>query len=242
MLTAKNLTINIGNKKIIKGIDLEIKKEEFHVLMGPNGVGKTTFALGLMGDSRFKVQSSKFKVNGKNISKLKPEKRARIGLFVSFQNPVEIQDISVISFLRTAYNNLYPNKKIPLSEFKELIKQTLKIVGLKEAFMQRSINGGFSGGEKKRMEISQLLILKPKIAILDEIDSGLDADGLRILAKAIKMMIKKYKTGILLISHTGNITRYIKPNFVHVLINGEIRKKGDEALIKKIEKNGYAAI
>ena len=239
-----NLYAGIEEKEILKGVNLEIKTGQVHAIMGPNGAGKTTLALSLMGHPKYQVKNrkSKVKIDKKDIINTFPEERARAGLFISFQQPVEITGVSVLAFLRTAYKALYPEQKIPLSEFKKDVVNALKEVNLPESFMSRSINEGFSGGEKKRMEIAQLLVLRPKFAILDEIDSGLDIDSLRTVAKAIGVIAKKYNMGILLITHYQRMLYYLKPDYVHVLIDGKIKKTGSMNLVKKIEKDGYAAV
>lgn len=246
MLIIKNLHITTKEKEIVKGIDLMIKAGEVHAIMGPNGAGKTTLAMGLMGNPNYKLNpdqiGTKFKIGDEDMISKLPEERARAGLFVSFQQPVEIAGVSFLSFLRTAYKTLYPEKKITLSVFKEQVKEALAAVSLPEEFMTRSINEGFSGGEKKRAEIAQLLVLQPKFVILDEIDSGLDVDSLRIVAKTIGTAVKKYKMGVLLITHYQRILHYLRPNYVHVLIDGKIKKSGGIGLVRLIEKDGYAAI
>ncbi|MBI2074336.1 MAG: Fe-S cluster assembly ATPase SufC [Candidatus Levybacteria bacterium] len=246
MLQIKNFKADINNSEILKGVDLTVGPGEIHAIMGPNGAGKTTLALSLMGhpnyNIKYQISNIKYQIDGKDMSKLLPEERARQGLFISFQQPVEITGVSFLSFLRTAYKALHPDKKIPLSEFKNELKKTLKDVGLDESFMYRFLNEGFSGGEKKRAEIVQLLILRPKFAILDEIDSGLDVDSLKIVAEKIQEAVEKYSIGILLITHYQRILHYLKPDFVHVLIDGKIKKSGGMSLVKKIEKDGYAAI
>ncbi len=246
MFTVKNLHIATGDTEIIKGIDLAILRGEVHAIMGPNGAGKTTLSMGLMGNPgyniKFQISNFKYQINGEDMAQKNPEERARAGLFVSFQQPVEITGVSFLSFLRTAYKSLYPEKKIPLSEFKIQVKKALTNVSLPEEFMQRSVNEGFSGGEKKRAEIAQLLVLQPKFAILDEIDSGLDVDSLKIVAKAIKEAGITHKIGILLITHYQRILHHVKPDVVHVLIDGKIKKSGGMDLVNLIEEEGYAAI
>ncbi|MBI2036434.1 Fe-S cluster assembly ATPase SufC, partial [Candidatus Microgenomates bacterium] len=187
MLVIKNLIVSTENKEILKGVSLTVKPGEIHALMGPNGAGKTSLAMALMGHANFQFPISNFqlKINGEDMRRMKPEERARQGLFVAFQSPIEVTGVSVLAFLRTAYKALHSADNIPLSEFKKQVSQALKTVGLDESFMSRYLNDGFSGGEKKRMEVAQLLILKPKFAILDEIDSGLDIDSLRVVAKAL---------------------------------------------------------
>ncbi len=245
-LTIKNLYIGIQDKDIVKGIDLTIESGQIHAIMGPNGAGKTTLAMGLMGSPGYRIKDRisniEYRINTTNMISLLPEQRARAGLFVSFQQPVEITGVSVLAFLRTAYKALYPEEKIPLSVFKEEVKKALKAVALSEDFMLRSLNEGFSGGEKKRAEIAQLLVLHPKFVILDEIDSGLDVDSLKIVATVIKEAVKKYKMGVLVITHYQRILHYLRPDYVHVLIDGKIKKSGGMSLVRAIEKDGYATI
>ncbi len=243
-LTVKNLYASTAQKEILKGIDLEIKSGEVHAIMGPNGAGKTTLAMSLMGHPNYKckVQNAKFKINDDDVISLTPEEKAKRGLFVSFQHPIEITGVSVLAFLRTAYKELHPDEKIPLSQFKETVKEALKSVQLDESFMQRSVNEGFSGGEKKRVEIAQMLVLKPKFVILDEIDSGLDVDSLKTVAKIVSLAVKKYNMGVLMITHYQRILHFVKPNYVHVLIDGKIKKSDGMSLVRIIEKDGYAAI
>lgn len=248
-LTIKDLHVSLaeknGTKKsVLHGVTLEIKPGEVHAIMGPNGAGKTTLALSLMGHPNYKVksQSAKVKIDNEDIIDLSPEEKAAKGLFVSFQQPVEITGVTVLAFLRTAYKTLHPDEKIPLSQFKDSVKAALTAVGLPESFMQRSLNEGFSGGEKKRAEIAQLLVLKPKFVILDEIDSGLDVDSLKIVAKTIHEAVKKHKMGVLIITHYQRILHHIKPDIVHVLMDGTIKTSGDMQLVKQIEEEGYATI
>ncbi len=249
-LTIHNLYVVLASskeeKQVLHGIDLIVPSGQLHVVMGPNGAGKTTLALSLMGHPNYKLSppagGSEFRIDGKDMIGLKPEERAKAGLFVSFQQPVEITGVSVLAFLRTAYKALHPEEKIPLSDFKNTVKEALIAVELGEQFMQRSVNEGFSGGEKKRLEIVQLLILKPKFAILDEIDSGLDIDSLKIIAKILGVAAKKYNMGILLITHYQRILHLLHPDAVHVLVNGKIKRSGGTELVEQIEKEGYATI
>lgn len=244
MLSLHNFYAAVQDKEILRGIDLSIKPREIHAIMGPNGSGKTTLAMSMMGHPGYslKIQDSRFMIHDTDMLHLLPEERAKHGLFVSFQAPIEITGVSFLAFVRTAYKALHPEEKIPLSEFKELVKKALRDVNLDEKFMQRSVNEGFSGGERKRAEIAQLLILKPKFAILDEIDSGLDVDSLKIVAKAVEKAVKENNMGVLLITHYQRILHHLKPTQVHVLINGKIKKSGKMSLVRTIEKGGYAAI
>lgn len=239
-LSLKNLTVKIQEKEVLKNVSLEIKSGKIHVLMGPNGAGKTSLAMTLAGQGKFRVQSLEFRVNGRDLLSLKPEERARLGIFVAFQNPVEIPGVSVFSFLRAAFKALHPLDKITLPDFKKQVIKTLLQVGLEETFLGRSLNENFSGGEKKKLEIVQLLVLKPKFAILDEIDSGLDIDSVKIIIKIIKNLARQTNMGILLITHYPKILQIFKPEKVYLLIGGEIKASGGGEILKKIEKDGYA--
>ncbi len=250
MLQLHNFHAGINKKEILHGIDLQIKPGEVHAIMGPNGSGKTTLAMSLMGHPSYTFNPSaggpasntQFQINGKNMMSLLPEERARAGLFVSFQSPIEITGVSLLAFLRTAAKSLHPDEKKPLSAFKEEVKDALQAVSLNEQFMQRSVNEGFSGGERKRAEIAQLFVLKPQFAILDEIDSGLDVDSLKVVAQAVQQAVKKQNLGVLIITHYQRILHFLKPDKVHVLIDGKIAKTGGMTIVRKIEKEGYAAI
>lgn len=239
MLILKNFSVKVGSKEILKNINLNLKRGEIHVIMGPNGAGKTTLAMSLIGNSKFKVQSSKFAIGGEDISKLRPEDRAKKGLFVSFQNPIEVGGISFFSFLRASFTSIHPQKKVKLSDFKKKCTSVFEKVGLDESFLTRYANEGFSGGEKKKAELAQLLLFCPKFAVLDEIDSGLDIDTLRKVFRLTKEIALK-KTGIILITHNSNILNFVIPTKVHILIDGEIKSSGKKDLIKNIEKTGFS--
>ncbi len=237
-LTINNLHVKVEDKEILKGVYLQIKKGEIHALMGPNGSGKSTLSLALMGHPSYKITKGSVFMEEKNILSLSPDKRAKLGLFLSFQYPSEISGVGLVNFLRTSYNATHPKNKISVSAFMELLYQKMNILKMDKDFVKRDLNVGFSGGEKKRCEMLQMLLLEPKFALLDETDSGLDVDALRDVANGISTL-KKEKPGILLITHYQKILHYIKPDKVHVLVKGKIVSTGDYKLAEKIEKSGY---
>lgn len=243
MLNIKNLYVSVGGKEILKGINLSMKQGEIHAIMGPNGAGKTTFAQSLMGNPKcnikFKISNFKYQINGEDMFDKNVEDRARAGLFVAFQNPVEIEGVSIFSFLKASYASIFSQEEFSFLSFKNKINKVLKELLFNEDFIKRFVNKSFSGGEKKRMEILQMLILKPKFAILDEIDSGLDLDFLKKVTKIIKNAVKKYKIGLILITHNPKIFNYLQPDFIHILKDGKIIKSDGLSIIKKIEKEGY---
>lgn len=240
MLEIKNLHVAINGTKVLKGINLKLEKGKVYALMGPNGSGKTTLAHTIMGNPKYEVIKGKIILNGEEITNLSPDKRAKKGIFMSFQHPQQISGISVRNFLRTTLNNV-KNKRISLLEFRKLLKQKMELLELNESFAERYLNEGFSGGEKKKCEILQLLMINPKIAILDETDSGLDVDALKTVAKGIKSFMKKDKT-ILLITHYKRILNYVKPDEVLIMINGEITMKGGLEIVDELEEKGYSGI
>ena len=244
ILEIKNLHAEIGNVKILKGIHLTIHAGEIHAIMGPNGSGKSTLCNVIMGHPSYKITKGQILFNGKNLKTLSVNERANLGLFLAFQNPYEIPGVSFGSFLRTAQNanERARNKKTkpvdPIT-FSKTLREKIGMLKMDEKFAVRAVNEGFSGGEKKRAEIVQMAILKPKFALLDEIDSGLDIDALKITASGIKSNFKENSSGILLITHYQRILNYITPHFVHIMANGKIVKSGTKSLAQKLEKHGY---
>ena len=236
-LIIKNLVVSVDGKEIIKKLNLEIKDNEIVALMGPNGSGKSSLANAIMGNPKYKIENGEIYYNDKNILNLKVHERARLGLFLSFQYPAEVPGLSVSNFLRTAYNSLN-NKKISVIEFKKLLEEKMNLLKIDKSFMQRYLNEGFSGGEKKRMEILQLAVLNPELAILDETDSGLDISSLKVVANGINKL-KNKNNSILLITHYNRILQYIKPDRVCIMVNGKIVKEGKAELADEIEKHGY---
>jgi Fe-S cluster assembly ATP-binding protein len=241
MLSIKNLHASIDGKEILKGINLEIKAGEVHAIMGPNGSGKSTLAAVLAGRSEYEVTEGEIIYNGKNLLELEAEDRAREGVFLAFQYPIEIPGVSNINFLKTAigeiraYKGLDPMKA---KDFLMMLKEKQKLVEIDRALVSRSINEGFSGGEKKRNEIFQMAMLEPKLSILDETDSGLDIDALRIVANGVNKL-KSEDNATIIITHYQRLLDYIIPDFVHILYNGKIVKSGLKELALELEEKGY---
>ena len=241
MLIIKNISVEIENKKILKNINLNINAGEFHVIMGRNGTGKSTLANIITGKDGYEITSGDILFNNESILNMEVEERALKGIFMSFQYPVSIPGVNTMHFLRTAINSIKKNngeKELDPAGFIKLFKQKLQLVGLDENFSKRSVNDGFSGGEKKRFEILQMLLLNPKFILLDETDSGLDIDALKIVAENINT-IKSDNNAFLLITHYHRILKYLNPDFVHVLSDGKIIKSGDEKLALELEEKGY---
>jgi len=248
-LQIKNLKIKAVSAEILKGVDLKVGSGQVHVVMGPNGSGKSTLAQVIAGNLSYKISSGTISVDGKIINKLSPDKRAKLGIFLGFQNPVEIPGVSVFNVLRKAGqakgqafskgdSKLRPG--LNLGNFRNQLLEYASSLKLSPDHISRSFNEGFSGGEKKRNEILQMLALSPKLVILDEIDSGLDVDGLKVVAQAIKKFtIKNPKSSLILITHYARILKYIKADFVHVMVEGKIVKSGKQKLAKDIEDKGY---
>ena len=241
LLEISNLFASTDELTILKGVDITINPGEIHAIMGRNGCGKSTLSKIIAGHPSYKINSGHIKFNGLNIESLEPEERAKSGIFLGFQYPIEIPGVSNLEFLRVATNarRKFLNKEeLDTFEFEDLVKEKLELVKMDSAFLNRSFNQGFSGGEKKRNEILQMALLEPKIAILDETDSGLDIDALRIVASGIKK-IANQETGTILITHYQRLLDEIKPDFVHVMANGQIIKTGDSKLALELEKYGY---
>ncbi len=244
MLSVKNLHAEINGKKILNGINLEVKAGEIHAIMGPNGSGKSTLSAVLAGRADYDVTEGKVSFNGKDLLELSPEDRAREGLFLAFQYPVEIPGVSNINFLRTALNEIRAYKGLPNIEAKDflaLVKEKQALVELDGKLANRSVNEGFSGGEKKRNEIFQMAMLNPMLAILDETDSGLDIDALRIVATGVNKL-KRKDNATIVITHYQRLLDYIVPDFVHILYQGKIVKSGGKELALELEENGYDEI
>ncbi len=241
MLTVKGLKVVVEGNEILKGIDLEVNKGEVHAIMGPNGSGKSTLANVLAGREEYEVLAGEVLYNGRNLLDMKPEDRAREGLFLAFQYPVEIPGVSMSNFLKTALNELREyrgQEKLDAMEFFALIREKLKFVNMDEKLLSRSINQGFSGGEKKRNEIFQMALLEPKLAILDETDSGLDIDAMKIVANGVNQL-RSQDNATIVVTHYQRLLNYIVPDFVHVLIDGKIVKSGDKGLALKLDEQGY---
>ena len=239
MLEIKNLHVEIEGKEIIKGINLKFEKGKIYALMGPNGSGKSTLANVIMGNPEYKITKGKIFLNGKDITNLNPDQKAKNGIFLSFQNPSEIEGVTISNFLRMALNNS-KNKKISVPDFHKLLKEKLKLLKMPENFSERYLNQGFSGGEKKKIEILQMSLLLPRYAILDEIDSGLDVDALKVVSRGINQFHTK-KNAVLLITHYNRILEYVTPDKIHVMSHGIIAETGDKTLAEHIEEKGYTA-
>jgi len=239
-LEIRGLEVSVEGKEILKGIDLVVRQGQTHALMGPNGSGKSTLANVLMGRPGYMITGGRVLFKGEDISKLTADKRAERGLFLAMQYPVEIPGVSIVNFLRTAYKNV-KGEEINALAFRKHMKEKMNLLGIEDAMVQRYVNHGFSGGEKKKNEILQLAVLEPEIAVLDETDSGLDIDALKAVAGGVAELIGP-NLGVLLITHYQRILNYITPDFVHVMIGGRIVKSGGKELAHELEEKGYEGI
>jgi Fe-S cluster assembly ATP-binding protein len=242
-LEIRNLHVSIDGKEILKGVDLTVRQGEVHAIMGPNGTGKSTLAYALMGHPSYQVTEGEVIYKGVNILELEPDERSRKGIFLAFQYPVSIPGVTVANFLRTAINARRraenPNDKgIPIPEFRKKMKEQMELLKMDQAFAGRYLNEGFSGGEKKRAEILQMAMLRPEIAILDETDSGLDIDALRIVSEGVNAL-RGPNLGVLVITHYQRILNYINPEFVHVMLGGRVVESGGPDLALHLEEHGY---
>lgn len=241
MLKIENLQASIDDKSILKGLNLEVKAGEVHAIMGPNGAGKSTLANIIAGKEEYEVASGIIELNGEDIRELTPEERAHNGVFLSFQYPVEIPGVSVTNFIKTAINETRKAKGLedmPAKDMLKMIRKKSELLEIDRKFLSRSLNEGFSGGEKKRNEIFQMAMLEPQLAILDETDSGLDIDALRIVANGVNKL-KSKDNAVIVITHYQRLLDYIVPDFVHVLYDGKIVKSGDASLALELEAKGY---
>jgi Fe-S cluster assembly ATP-binding protein len=241
MLVIRNLHAGVNGKEILKGIDLKVDAGEVHAIMGPNGSGKSTLASVLAGRETYDVSQGEVLYGGKNLLEMDPEERARDGLFLAFQYPVEIPGVSNSYFLKAALNALRKHRgeeELDAVEFLLLVKQKMKLIDIDPSFLNRPVNEGFSGGEKKRNEIFQMAVLEPKLAILDETDSGLDIDALRIVSEGVNTLRKK-DNAVVVVTHYQRLLNYIVPDFVHVLVDGRIAKSGGKELALQLEEKGY---
>lgn len=241
MLDIKNLHAKVAGKEILKGLDLKVNVGEVHAIMGPNGSGKSTLAQVLAGHPAYEVTGGRVEYEGKDLIAMAPEDRAREGIFLAFQYPMEIPGVNNMYFLKAALNNIRKHKglaDLDAMDFLALVRDKMKILNIDESLMNRAVNEGFSGGEKKRNEIFQMAVLEPRLAILDETDSGLDIDALRVVADGVNALRSKDRA-IVVVTHYQRLLNYIVPDFVHVLYNGRMVKSGDKELALELEKKGY---
>ncbi len=241
MLEIKNLKVAVGGKEILKGINLKVNAGEVHAVMGPNGSGKSTLAQVLAGHPAYQVLEGEVLYNGQNLLEMAPEDRAKEGVFMAFQYPVEIPGVSNAYFLRSAYNEIRRHKgleELDAMEFLKLLRQKMKLMNTDESLISRPVNEGFSGGEKKKNEIFQMAVLEPKLAILDETDSGLDIDALKVVAEGVNNL-RRPERATVLITHYQRLLNYITPDFVHVLVDGRIALSGGKELALELEEKGY---
>jgi len=247
VLKIENLCVSVDDKLILKGVNLEVRQGEIHALMGPNGSGKSTLAYALMGHPKYEVTDGRIAIDGTNLAELEPDARARLGLFLAFQYPVTIPGVKVADFLRHAVSNIRnPERKegeglIPMKEFRKELRGRMEELGIEPEFARRYLNDGFSGGEKKRMEILQLAMLRPKFAVLDETDSGLDSDAVRFVSQAVSRLSGP-EMAIIIITHHERLLEFNKPQQTHVMLAGRIVESGDASLAHELHDQGYAGI
>lgn len=245
VLSIRNLHAGIDGKEILKGVNLEVRQGEVHALMGPNGSGKSTLSYAIMGHPNYDVTDGEVVLDGVNLLELEADARAKAGLFLAFQYPTAIPGVTVANFLRHAITNVRnPDRKegedlVPMRDFRKELKTAMDELGMAPEFARRYLNEGFSGGEKKRAEVLQLTLLKPKFAILDETDSGLDIDAVRVVSDGVNRVAERNGTGVLVITHYRRILDFIKPQFVHVLLGGRVVESGGFELVEKLEREGY---
>jgi Fe-S cluster assembly ATP-binding protein len=245
VLSIDNLHVAIGGKEILRGVNLTIRQGETHALMGPNGSGKSTLSYALMGHPNYEVTAGTATLDGRDLLALEPDERAKAGLFLAFQYPTSIPGVTVANFLRHAVTNVRnPDRKegedlIPMRDFRKEIRTAMDELGIDPEFARRYLNEGFSGGEKKRAEVLQLALLRPAFAILDETDSGLDIDAVRVVSEGVNQVAARNGTGVLVITHYQRILNYIKPAFVHILFGGRIVESGGPELVDVLEREGY---
>ena len=242
LLNVNNLTVSIEDdenlKEILHGVNIEIKKGETHVLMGPNGAGKSTLGYALMGNPRYVVNSGEIVFDGKNITEDEADKRAKAGMFLSFQNPLEVPGLPLSSFIRNAVESV-SGKRVKMMQFKKDLAKNMEVLNMDSEYANRALNVGFSGGEKKKAEILQLLMLSPKLAILDETDSGLDVDAVRTVSEGVKEYQKRKDGALLIITHSTRILESLKVDYTHIMVDGKIIKTGDASLVDEINEHGF---
>ena len=238
LLVVENLHVSVESKEILKGLNLEVKAGQVHALMGPNGSGKSTLSYCLLGHPKYVITQGQILYKGEDVTRLSPDTRAKAGMFLAFQYPTAVPGVTIANFLRTALKAVRgPN--VSVKEFRQLVKSQMKALGIPDAFMNRYVNDGFSGGEKKRLEILQMAVLQPALAVLDETDSGLDIDALQVVAVGINAL-RTPQRGILLITHYQRMLNYVTPDAVHVLVDGRVVKSGGPELAVELERQGYA--
>ena len=238
LLVIDNLHVTVESKEILKGLSLEVRAGEVHALMGPNGSGKSTLSFCLLGHPKYTITAGKILFKGQDVTALSPDARAKLGMFLAFQYPTAIPGVTITNFLRSSLRAVRGGD-VSVKDFRQLVKSQMKVLGIQDSFMNRYVNDGFSGGEKKRLEILQMAVLQPSLAVLDETDSGLDIDALKVVADGINSL-KGPTRGMLLITHYQRILNYIKPDHVHVMVNGSIVKSGGSELALELERQGYA--